>query len=218
MSNEQTAAKSLQQRKEKLILAYANAGKLADMLLALGFFNKDPALRLICPNWREDYYEPKRVTCEAMERKPCVWNWERVGENSDCPLDRELKGGLDDAKNLGVRGILEKTISFTLQEIYGKHAVDIAVSIPEAAKRGDTLPMPGTMPANNFFALAHKSPARYFLIFDLELASPLKAIRFVRLLVDRDSKTQPILLTFNRDEAVKAIIEGQGIRVHMINE
>jgi len=216
---EQTSAKSLQQRKEKLVLAYANPQKLADMLLALGFFKKDTGWRLICPNWHEDYYEPKRVTCEAMERKPCVWNWERVGQNPDCSLDGEFKAGMDEARNLGVRGILEKTVNFTLQEIYGKHAVDIAVSIPEVGRGVEgRVPIAGTVPANKFFALTHKSPARYFLIFDLELASPLKAIRFIHLLLDHDSKTQPILVTLNRDEAVKAVIEGQGIRVHVINE
>jgi len=226
MSEEQTAPSSreryqTQQRKEKLILTYANPQKLADTLLALGFFKKDTGWRLICPNWHEDYYEPKRVTCEAKRSEKdsrCVWNWERVGENPECPLDREFKAGIDDAKNLGVRGILERAVKFTLQDIYGKHAVDIVVSIPEAAKRADIIPMTGTVPANKFFALTHNSPAKYFLIFDLELVSPLKAIRFIHLLLDPDSKTQSILMTFNRNEAVKAIIEGQGIRVHVINE
>ena len=215
--SEQPAAKSLQQRKEKLILAYANPQKLVDMLLALGFFSKTGS-RLMCPNWRERYYE-KRVTCEARREQGwgCVWSWDRVGENPDCPLDRELKAALDSARKVGVRGILEKTVKFTLQEIYGKHAVDIAVSIPEAASGANTLPISGTVPANEFFALSHDSPARYFIIFDLELASALKAIRYIHLLLEYASlsKARPILVTLNRDEAVKATIEGQGIRVHV---
>jgi hypothetical protein len=71
---------------------------------------------------------------------------------------------------------------------------------------------------NDFFALIHTSPFEYFIIFDLELASALRAIRFIHLLSSDyssdASKPQPILVTLNTDEKLRETIEGQGIKVY----
>jgi len=133
---------------------------------------------------------------------------ERVDKNNDCPLDAELKLALEEANREGIRGTLRRAINFTLQKIRGKHAVDIAVEFPHGR----------SIQANDFFALTHTSPSEYFIIFDLELASALRAIRFIRLLFSgysgNASKPQPILVTLNTDQKLRETIEGQGIKVY----
>ena len=132
---------------------------------------------------------------------------EGVGKNNDLPLDAELKRALEDTNREGIRGILRKAMNFTLQKIRGKHAVDIAVEFPR-----------GSIQMNDFFALIHTSPFEYFIIFDLELASALRAIRFIHLLSSDyssdASKPQPILVTLNTDKKLRETIDGQGIKVY----
>jgi len=197
--------------KEELVLSYANAEKLTDVLLTLGFF-KEARLQLTCPEKDRlsafSFFKEARESCKAkQDSQPCAWSWERVGKNNDCPLDSQLERTLKEINREGVRGILRKAINFTLQRIRGKHAVDIAVEFPR-----------GSIQMNDFFALIHTSPFEYFIIFDLELASALRAIRFIRLLSSDYSsdacKPQPILVTLNTDQKLRETIEGQGIKVY----
>jgi len=73
----------------------------------------------------------------------------------------------------------------------------------------------GALQMNEFFALTHKSPSEYFLVFDLDLKEVLRAIRYIRLLLaacPSGSRPQPILVTLN--SRFKQVIEGQGIKVY----
>lgn len=186
------------------MLSYANSEKLTDLLLNLGFF-KETTVQLACP--KLDRLTPRESCSAKQHSQPCTWSWERVGKNNDCPVDGELKGALEETNREGIRGILIKAINFTLQKIQGKHAVDIAVEFPR-----------GRIQVNGFFALIHKSPFEYFITFDLELASALRAIRFIHLLSSNyssnASKPQPILVTLNTDKKLRETIEGQGIKVY----
>ena len=153
--------------------------------------------------------EWKGESCKAkQDSQRCGWSLERVGKNNDCPLDSELERSMKECNREGIRGILRRAINFTLQKIRGKHAVDIAVEFP----RGRSIQI------NDFFALKHTSPFEYFIIFDLELSSALRAIRFIRLLSSDYSsdaiKPQSILVTLNTDQKLKETIEGQGIKVY----
>ena len=190
--------------KEELVLSYANAEKLADLLLTLGFF-KEATVQLACPKL-DTWIAGKSCSAKQYSER-CAWIFERVGKNNDCPLDAELKRALEETNREGIRGILRKVITFTLQKIRGKHAVDIVVEFPR-----------GRIEVNGFFGLIHKSPFEYFIIFDLELASALRAIRFIHLLSSDYSsdacKPQPILVTLNTDKKLRETIEGQGIKVY----
>jgi hypothetical protein len=191
--------------KEELVLAYASTEKLANLLLTLGFF-KETRLQLTCP--KLDRLTP-RESCGAKQHwQPCAWSSERVGKNHDCPLDAELRQALEETDREGIKGILRKNINFTLQRIRGNHAVDIAVEFSHGR----------SIQVNDFFALTHTSPSEYFIIFDLELVSALRAIRFIRLLSSDYSsdaiKPQPILVTLNTDQKLRETIEGQGIKVY----
>jgi hypothetical protein len=195
--------------KEELVLSYGNAEKLTDLLLTLGFF-KEARLRLTCP--KIDRWSASQSCNAQWHSQPCAWSWERVGKNNGCPLDAELKRALEGANREGIGSILKKAINFTIQKIIrGKHAVDIAVEFPQL-----------TIRVNDFFALTHTSPYQYFIIFDLELSSVLKAIRFIRLLSSDyssdASKPQPILVTLKTDRKLRETIEGQGIKVYNPSE
>jgi hypothetical protein len=201
MADESTAKRPT---KEQLVLSFANAEKLSDVLLGLGYFCEAKVTRIKCP-----YLIPDGWACKTKDaNQSCKWNWETVGANPDCPNDQQLKLALEESRKAGIKGALTKSMKFVLEEVHGKHTVDLAVRVPGEELR-----------VNECFAILHKSPSLYFVIFDLDLKSFLKAIRYAHLLlVDYSEfswKPQLIIVTLNASQQLKQTIENQGIRVHI---
>jgi len=195
--------------KQAVVLSLADESKLAAILVELGFFK--PQLILRCParstsSTYGDRCEKKRE--EPLEG-PCVWSWQKVGNNPECPLDAELKQSCDRARAeaADLKGTVAKAMKFTLSEICGGHSIDIAVEIPEEIK------------VSEYFRVLHNGPTKYFLVFDLGLKDILKAIRYVRLILSipgRVPKPQPIIVTYA--ERGVDLIEKQGLRVYRLKE
>lgn len=195
--------------KQAVVLSLADESKLAAILVELEFFK--PKLVLRCParstsSIYGDRCEKKR---EQPLEGPCVWSWQKVGDNPECPLDAELKQSCDHARAeaADLKGLVAKAMKFTLSEIYGGHSIDIAVEIPEEIK------------VSQYFGVLPNGPTKYFLVFDLGLKDILKAIRYVRLILSipgRVPKPQPIIVTCAQGGV--DLIEKQGIRVYRLKE
>jgi hypothetical protein len=190
--------------KDEVVLSLANPEKLAGILLEGGFFSEANRLLLTCP-----YFSHIERTCESKNAKPfqpCKWDWNKVGANADCPHDQQLNLALEETRTTPIKSTLMRSMKFVLEELHGKHSVDIAVRVRELRD-------------NDCFSVVHSSPSLYFVIFDLELKSVLKAIRYAHLLLanysESSEKPQVIIITLNTNQQLKETLESQGIRVHV---
>jgi len=211
MSKTKGDAEQARREKERLLLSLARPEKAIQMLAELGLF-KEAVWKFACPS-RQQYYSPGCLARAKLQNSNCHWRVDRMGANPDCPYDAELKAAWAATNWDAVKRTLSSIATVGLQEIRGGHAVDMIVTLPTQV-----------IAANGFIELMlpERTPREFYIVVDLYVADILKAIRYFHLLLAGypsrhmiPPPPQPILITFNDTDAVKATLEGQGIRVYV---
>jgi len=197
--------------KEDVVSTLADAKRLLAVLKELGFYAA-PRLLLTCPNRNRSYYN-EGFECQARKRPdtyklgPCVLDWEKIGVNSECPLDQKLKTAFDEARRLNFDEVLAANLKFSLMEPVKSGAYEIGVA--------DVLiRTANTFLVNEFFQLTYDDPRAFFIVVDLELKSRLKALHQIKRLWSEMPKAVPILVTKAEGVGITELFKSQGIHVY----